>query len=233
MTRDQALAKIKKCLALGKSANPNEAGIAMRQAQALMAEHLITPDDVALADVNTKECSTRTGSGPQWEVTLANLIATAFGCAVIWTRDSGRFIGYRIAYKHAVVFYGLLGAPEIAGYAWDVLSRQCAKGRLAHIRSQPARCKPITLTARGDAYAMGWVRGVSGKLNHFAQPEKNTLLIEQFKDAKWPSAKSADAPDRTKGRNVSTNDLYKGFQDGQRASLNHGVGGVAQQELLS
>jgi hypothetical protein len=233
MNRDQALAKIKKCLALSKSSNANEAGIAMRQAQALMAEHMLTPEDVALADINTKECSTRTNSGPKWEVALGNIIATAFGCSVLWTRDGGRLLSNRVVYKHAVVFYGLLSAPEIAGYAWDVLSRQCAKGRLAHIRAQPARCKPITLTARGDLYAMGWVRGVSSKLESFAQPEKNTLLIEQFKAAKWPGATSGQAADRTKGRNVTPNDFFVGHRAGSQAELNHGVSGAAQQGLLT
>jgi hypothetical protein len=233
MTRDQALAKIKKCLALGRSSNPHEGAAAMRQAQKLMAEHLITSDDVALADVKTKQCSTPTNSGPVWEVALAKNIAEAFGCAVIWTRDAGRFIGYRHVRKSVVIFYGLENAPEIAGYAWDVLSRQCAKGRLAHIRLQSKQCKPITRTARGDEYAMGWVIGVIEKLERFAAPEKNTLLIEQFKDATWPSSTTGKAPDRTKGRNVTTNDFHTGLQHGKLANLNHGLDGQEPQALLS
>lgn len=205
----------------------------MRQAQALMTEYMLTSDDVALADVNTKECSTRTNSGPKWEVSLGNIIANAFGCSVLWTRDGGRLLANRVVYKHAVVFYGLLSAPEIAGYAWDVLSRQCAKGRLEHIRAQPTRCKPITLTARGDEYAMGWVMGVRSKLENFAQPEKNTLLIEQFKAFKWPKATSSDAADRTKGRNVTPNDFFTGLRAGKQADLNHGVNGASAQGLLT
>lgn len=233
MTRDQALSKIKKCLALGKSSNPHEAAAAMRQAQKLMAEHMITSDDVALADVNMKACSTRTNSGPRWEVALASLIADAFGCATIWTRDGGRLVGGRVVYKRAVVFYGIGSAPDIAGYAWDVLSKQCAKGRLAHIRAQSNRCKPITRTARGDEYAIGWVIGVHDKLERFATPEKNQLLIDQFQAVTWPNSQPGKAVDRTKGRNVSTNDFHTGVRHGRLASLNHGVGGAAQQGLLS
>lgn len=232
MTRDQALAKIKKCLALGKSPNPNEAATAMRQAQKLMAEHLVTPDDVALADVTMKSCSTRMASTPTWEVMLARLICNAFGCEMIWTRDGGRLLTNRIAYTRRVVFYGIANAPEIAGYAWDVLSRQCAKGRLAHIRKQPGRCKPITLSARGDQYAIGWVCGVREKLQAFAAPAP-TLLLEQYMNATWPNNTAGKGSDRTKGRNVSTNDFYKGARDGEAASLNHGVGGMVQQGLLS
>ncbi len=232
MNREQALSKIKKCLALAKSGNPNEAATAMRQAQAMMAAHMISPDDVALSDVTMQECSTRTNSGPNWEVALASMVANAFGCDVIWTRDGGRFLGRRVVYKRAVVFYGIASAPQVAGYAWDVLSRQCAKGRLAHIRNQPPRCKPITLTARGDQYAVGWVIGVRDKLERFANPEKEQLLIEQFAAVKWPGMQRTKAPDRAKGRNVTTNDLHTGLQHGRLASLNHGVGGKLQQELL-
>lgn len=232
MNRDDALKKIKKCLALGKSANQHEAGAAMRQAQKLMAEHLVSPDDIALADVTMKSCSTRTNSTPAWEARLAAVVAEAFGCEVIWTR-SARVLQYKVFYSRAVIFYGVGNAPEIAGYAWDVLSRQCAKGRLAHIRSQSQRCKPITLTARGDQYALGWVCGVMEKLERFAAPEKTTLLLEQYKAANWPDSTTAKPKDRTKGRNVSLNDFGTGVLHGQLADLNHGVGAAAPQGLLA
>lgn len=232
MNRDQALSKIKKCLALGGSANPHEAANAMRQAQKLMAEHLVSADDIALSDVSMKSCSARTNSMPRWEAKLSSVIADAFGCDVIWTRKA-RVLQYKVAYSRAVIFYGVGTAPEIAGYAWDVLSRQCAKGRLAHIRAQPPRCKPITLTARGDQYALGWVFGVMEKLEAFAAPQKATLLLEQFKEATWPDSTTGNPKDRTKGRNVSTNDFYTGVRHGQSASLNHGVSGAARQELLT
>ena len=44
MSREEAILKIKKCLALAKSANENEAAIALRQAQSLMREFQIDPD---------------------------------------------------------------------------------------------------------------------------------------------------------------------------------------------
>ena len=51
MTRDEAIAKIKKCLALGRSAQPHEAGAAMRQAQKLMQAHSITDLDIEHSDI--------------------------------------------------------------------------------------------------------------------------------------------------------------------------------------
>lgn len=40
------LAKIKKCLALASSSNPNEAATALRQARALMEKHGVTSESI-------------------------------------------------------------------------------------------------------------------------------------------------------------------------------------------
>ncbi|WP_219211888.1 DUF2786 domain-containing protein [Variovorax boronicumulans] len=232
MNRDDALKKIKKCLALAKSTNPNEAGIAMRQAQRLMAEHGVSLDDVALSDVSVVKCSTRTNSQPRWEVSLARMIAEAFGCDLIWLSED-RMLGSRRVIHREVAFIGIASAPQVAAYAWDVLSRQCAKARLAHLRKQPARCKPITLTARGDEFAMGWVHAAHQLLDAFANSERNVLLIEQYKAQTWPDSTTFKAKDRTIGRNVTTTDRAAGFVAGLEAQLNRGVGGVPERALLA
>lgn len=232
MTRDQALSKIKKCLALAGSTNPHEAAAGMRQAQKLMSEHGLNESDVELSDVATATCSARTNSQPRWEANLAHMISAAFGCDMLWNR-TGRYVEWRIVHKCEVIFIGLGAAAQIAGYAWDVLSRQCAKARLAHIRKQPARCKPITLTARGDAFASGWVIGVQSKLDAFTIPERNMLLIEQYKAATWPETTSKESKDRTAGRNVSMNDCHEGYMAGKNAELNRGMDGMQQQGLLT
>lgn len=232
MTRDEALKKIKKCLALAKSQNPNEAAIAMRQAQRLMQEHSVSTDDVALSDVAAVACSTRTNSQPQWEVLLARLVAAAFGCDLIWTRTAQQ-LEWHVVHKREVVFIGVGSAAQIAGYAWDVLSRQCAKGRLMHIRKQPARCKPITLTARGDEFAMGWVAGSCAKLDDFTSSEREVLLIGHYKKAMWPDSAKFTPKDRTVGRNVTTNDRSDGYVAGRDAQLIRGMDGVPERGLLT
>lgn len=233
MTRDQAIIKIKKCFALAKSSNPHEAAAGMRQAQKLMAEHAISDGDALLSDVTEKSCTTRTKSQPVWESQLAHLIASAFGCAHIWTGEQRYLPSCRVINDTRLIFVGMGSAPEIAGYAWDILSRQCAKGRLEHIRAQPARCKPITLTARGDAYAHGWVMGVRGKVEQLAGTERNDLLIEQYKAARWPNSQKFAPKDRTVGRNVSSNDVHQGIQAGLNARLDRGVGSAGPLELLT
>lgn len=234
MNRDQALSKIKKCLALAKSTNPHEAAAAMRQAQKLQAEHELTETDIELAEVNQTACSARTNSQPLWEGLLARIIARNFGVEMIW---SSTWIshGWRNTKQTKIIFFGLGAAPQIAGYAWDVLSRQLAKARLAHIALQPKNCKPITRTARGDEFAKGWVWGVSEKLKAFAeQSAEKKLLLENYQKAMWPDSAPLKSKDRAKGRNVSTNDHQQGYMQGKWGTkLDNAVPAPQKQEVLA
>jgi hypothetical protein len=229
MKLDDALRKIKKCLALAKdkSADPNVAASAMRQAQALMAEFNLSSDDVRLTDVSQERCSARTKAHPRWEATLASNVAEAFGCDHIWVRDR-KWLGHRATIQCSLVFVGLGAAPKIAGYAWDVLSRQCAKARLAHIRTQPSSCKPITLTARGDRFAEGWVASATAMLQKLAGSEPERLLIENYMAAEFPGSTIFKPAVRANGRNVSVNDFHQGYMAGKGAQLDHGVAGTPQ-----
>jgi hypothetical protein len=220
MNRDQALAKIKKCMALGRSSNPHEAAAAVRQAQKLMEQHGISESDVALADVIEVNCRAAM-TGPRWEVRLANLVAEAFGCNVLWIARE-KLIGRSWRRVHSVSFVGVGAAPQVASYAWAVLDRQCAQQRLAHIRQQPKTCKPITRTARGDAFADGWVGGIRGKLTAFAG-EKHQALIEQFMEKNHPNTTSASVTSRAVGRNVRHDSVTLGFLAGKNAQLDRGV----------
>jgi hypothetical protein len=130
------------------------------------------------------------------------------------------------------VYIGTGSAPEVATYAYEVLSKQCASQRLAHIKAQSKNCKAATKTARGDVFALGWVSGVSKLLERFAGTEKNTRLLEQYVQAHYPDLASAKIADRTKGRNVSYADRLLGIQAGAKANLNHGIGSATPAGLL-
>lgn len=233
MTRDQALSKIKKCLALAKSSNPHEAAAAMRQAQKLMAEHNVTETDVSLADVSEVAAPSQLNASTPWETALSSMIADAFGCERFSLTSRHLTRSLDLVRKREYIFVGVGAAPQVASYAYSVLSRQCARDRLAHIRKQPKNCKPITKTARGDEFALGWVYGVRSLVESFAGTERDQLLIEQYMADRHPDLKSATVKDRAKGRNVSHNDMAQGHAAGKQAQLNRGVGGVAQQGLLT
>ena len=77
MDKKTALAKIKKCLALAKSANEHEAAQALKQAQALMREFEVTEQDVEWSQVN--EASQPYNSRcVMWQVGLVNMCSKAF-----------------------------------------------------------------------------------------------------------------------------------------------------------
>lgn len=234
MNRDDAIKKIKKCLALAASPNAHEAAAAMRQAQKLMNEHGLNETDLSLADVSEHKSAARHNVAVTWEVALSDLVASAFGCTRFATKVPLLSRGLDFRLKRYYVFIGLGAAPELASYTYDVLARQCAKDRAAHIAKQPKACKPITKTARGDQFAYGWVHGVQALVERFASSDRNQALIEQYLTQKYPNMKTAQTKDRAKGRNVSHNDTMQGIQAGRNAKLDRGVGtGMQAQGLLT
>lgn len=233
MTRDEALDKIKKCLALAASPEAHEAAAALRQAQKLMAQFGLSEADVTLADVAEVRQQAQNVPMVPWEVALASLVATAFGCETYTTQRMKLGKSLQVRRLRYYVFVGVGPAPEVAGYAFDVLARQCAKDRRRHIGQQSKNCKPKTKVARGDLYAEGWISGVRGKLDRFAGNERDAVLIAQYMQQRHAGMESADAKSRTKGKNVTHNDWQQGREAGRRAELNHGVQGGAGRPLLT
>lgn len=232
MNREQAIAKIKKCLALGRSSNEHEAAAAVRQAQALMREHGVTEHDAQMADVSEARSKARPPAINTWEAALARCIDAAFGTTHFHTHRA-KLIGLEVKRWREVVFVGVGTAPEVASYAFDVLARQCAGARLVHVRKQPKSCKPITRTARGDQFAMGWVFAVQGLVDRFAGNPHEQLLIEHYMAARHPDLSSAKPRNTTVGRNVRNLDLEAGYSAGRSARLQHGLPGQASGHLLT
>lgn len=233
MNRDQALSKIKKCLALAKSANPNEAATALRQAQALMAAHSLTERDMSMVDVQEARVRATSAASNVWEVWLADVVAEAFGCEHYAQLSRRLNAAFNYIRERHCVFVGIDSAPTVAAYAFEVLSRQCARDRLAHIRKQPRNCKPITKTARGDDFAKAWVCAVESLVEKFASPERDEALLLAYMEAKHPNLTSIKPRDTTKRRRIPDGHAQAGYQAGKKAELNRGVGAFAPQGLLT
>lgn len=233
MTRDEALKKIKKCLALGRSANEHEAAAALRQAQKLMQQFGLREQDVSLADVRevkVKACSTAANA---WELRLVHLVADAFGCEVFGQlRGQYNAAGNFVRSRHWV-FVGIDAAPTVAGYACEVLLRQCARARLAHIARQPKNCKPITKTARGDAFATGWVAAAAHLVERLAQPEGDKTLLLAYIEREHGELQKGKTRDSTRMRKTDWGHFSAGHRAGESAELHHGVGGMPARELLA
>ena len=130
------------------------------------------------------------------------------------------------------VYVGIGAAPEVAGYAYEILSRQCAKDRRAYMGKQPKNCKPKTKVARGDAYAEGWISGVRGKLDAFAGNEQHQGIIARYMEVNYPNNGTSTPKDRISGKNITGNDFYHGSKAGREANLNHGLGSRAPQAQI-
>ncbi|PAT39188.1 hypothetical protein CK623_11560 [Vandammella animalimorsus] len=223
MTRDEALIKIKKCMALGRSAEPHEAAAALRQAQKLMEMFNLSERALEMADVHEEAVNAKSGSHALWEGFLANCIAEAFGCERYINRSRKWTAAFEIKTTWQYVFVGLDTAPALAGYAFEVLSRQCYRARAAHIKLQPKRCKPATKTARGDEFAIGWVNAAVSVVKRHAQPQCNEQLLQEYMAERHPNMTTIKARDSRKGKNVSGHG-DEGYRQGQGAQLHQGVG---------
>lgn len=227
MTKNEAIEKIKKCLALSASSNEHEAEAALRQARALMEKYGVENADVLASQASEQHAKASAERKPaKWETFLANKVSDAFGCQLIFEIDFWRGSKW--------TFIGVGAAPEIASYAFEVLLRQCKRHRADHIKQKLKRCKTSTKTRRADLFCEGWVQVVAGKITSFAGTDDQANAIEAYIGKNYPSLgnlKSRDRNDKRGLREHELNDYHLGRQRGRDAELNRGVGGEQQQRL--
>lgn len=221
--RDALVAKIRKCLALAKSANEHEAAAALAKARALMDEHDLSLDDIALAEISeAKAKGTQTQRLPLWETTLCHTVRHALGCKVIIDTDLHR------------LYIGPGPVPEIAGYAFSVLFRQIKSARQQYIRTHLKRCKPGRKRQRADIYCEAWALAVYSKVRALMPPVHPNPLADQYiarrfgNDLTEIDVRNAS----TKGGRLDM-DYWRGHDAGRAVDLAKGVGGGAQPLMLA
>lgn len=225
----KVLDKIKKCLALAKSSNANEAAAAMRQAQKLMGIHGVTAADVAISDVESHIAKAGAGMTPPSHVAmLANMVARAFGAELIYCpqHDGERWHG-------RFEFYGVNGAAEVAGYAFEVLGRQLKRDRNAYLATLSKRLKRATKVRRGDLYAQAWVNTVAREVSPHQRSEAENKIIAAYQAKRWEEPlEIRQARDNTKGMRIHDHDaLRQGQRDGKKVSFHQGVNGTRQSTI--
>lgn len=239
MNRDEAIAKIKKCLGLSKSSNEHEAAAALRQAQKLMEQHQIDATD--LHDVSQVGVKSKAGSSKvsSWEARLMVLVSRAFGCELIFAPPDRIAVLNWQCFGHAKphgqwMFIGCGSAPQVAQYAADVLLRQLQRARAQYIQSKLSRCGPKNKTRRADLYCDGWTYAVRGKIECFAGTAEQRQAIEAFIAREHPKTATLNPRDRNQGHAISERahgDLHAGFRSGSDAQLLRPVG-AHQREAI-
>lgn len=237
MKKKEVIEKIKKCLALSKSANQHEAATALRQAQALMEKYNIDADDAELLGVQEFFIM---GSGSQsptvWEATLATSIAKIMDCKVLLNHDIA--VTAQLGFKklNRWLFIGFDPAPEIASYAFDVLFRQLKKSRSTYISTQLKRVQiKANKVKRADLFCEGWVLEATRQVSNLKPNESKLTQIDAYIQSKRKT-QNAKPRDRNEKTNTNAdryqNDLHAGRQAGKEAQLNQAMNGSKQYEKL-
>ena len=223
--REKALAKVRKCLALGQSSNSHEAETAMRQARKLMDRFQLDQVDVLASNIeeHSMPVSTSSRMPPRWIRMLSQVVAEAFGCIYITTHHfkSGCHI----------VFIGPIGAGEMAAYAYGVLSRQLATNKKQFQLQLPER--GVGFKRRmGTHYAEHWIDAVRQKVNTFAGMDEGTEeAVNAYMGKEYPDLGYPKPQRRKKATREELVAMMAGADDGKKATL-HVPMGADKQVLL-
>lgn len=243
---ERVIRKIKRCLALSKSSNENEAATAMRQAQALMREYRLTELDVHLSDVGEVESEmARAKRRPTWDRQLSSIVAHAFGCKPLarrhWCRVTSRIVD-------RAVFVGVTPAPQIAIYAYETLLAKLALARREYVTQVRAgkQYSCYSPETAGDHFALAWVSAVHHKIHELvprgeedpaigqhsngrdliAVAAQDKALIEQFL-----TGREIGRARKSREVELDLNAQIAGLLAGQRVDLNPGMTHGGQEQL--
>lgn len=229
--RERVIRKIKRCLALGESSNRNEAEMALRQAQNMMRAYRLSEADVHATAVGFDVRETGLKRMSDWQRSLANAAASAFGCKLLIRHFPG--------WPYAFEFIGVMPAAELAAYAYDSLLVQVKKAR------KQFQAQHLASRRAADDFCMAWVHAVSQQVRQFARDnplsgtQANALvLVEQQESA------AIDAWIQNRHGEVQTSKLNKrnfssaaavnaGLLAGAKAQLHQAVHSRDGQQLLT
>jgi hypothetical protein len=214
MRREELLARIRKCLALSKSANEHEAAAALAKARQLMDEHGVDEVEAATLDVGTSDAKGGGAWTPSfWEASLVTTVTRAIPVKALSRGDSGW------------TFIGITPAPEIAAYAFATLYRQLKRARAEYMRTQLKRVATAQRkTKRADAFAEGWATAVFSKIAALYPKQDVDPLITAYLDRRYPERTTTRPRETALGGRAAENDRGRGWSEGRSAQLNAGVG---------
>lgn len=233
MNKEKYLAKIKKLLNLARKAtNQNEAAAALRQAQNLMREHNVSEMDAestAINEASSHGAPNNAVTPPRYLSHLISVIRRAFGVEALLSWRDGKY-DYS-PQRRVVTFYGPDNRPQIAAYAFDVLSRQMVAARKEYIDGLHRNTKPANRTAKADLFCEGWATGVYNIVTRLAPTESEATLMALYCERHYPDVSRSAVRDARQCANSDTARVA-GILAGRQAQLAHGVDGAASETKL-
>jgi hypothetical protein len=176
--RKRALDRIKKCLALSKSNEPNEAAAAIRQAQKLMMAHGIDEEELLGFEITNELVITPEPPKkkfPMYLMGITSLMMRAFGVQGMFeiVLSGTDKLGYPV-YRQGVRYFGKGGAAVMAKYTHEVIFTNMQKAWREHLKTY---IKNDTQVGDRASFWIGWLSGVENKVIEFAMtPEEKELL---------------------------------------------------------
>lgn len=218
--------KIKKCLELAKSSNPNEAALAMEKAQHLMNKYNIDMEEVKLSDINVMNTYASEAIDPAaYILDLASMIGSVFGCNTLFTREikSSRWVT-------TAEFIGIKPSSDLASFAFDILRRQISKDRKKFLKLCSPRWKRPTKIRKANIFCEAWIQSVEKKVKKLVLPADKKSLITYFIKTKYGNLDTIKRRDET-WKPVDHQVIKAGLNAGNSAQLNHGVNMQQQNNL--
>ena len=231
MIPDRIMRKIERCLALSQSANAHEAGIALRQAQRLMATNGLSEQDIALTSVTEHAVTAQAGkTPPRYLDALATLINAAFGTQVVYSPIPYRS-GHHVRWVGQWQFLGTDGTSQIAAYAYEVLQRQLIRDRKAFQDDLSKRIKRATRIRRGDAYAEAWVMGARESSVPLEMTEETVSVLAAYTAQRFGRLESLSPRQHGRLGHHDFTAVREGFSAGRNARFHCGVEQARREEL--
>jgi len=176
MDKHKIIDKIHKCLRLADSGNPNEAAMALRQAQALMRKYNIREEEVRQTINEASAGSAGYYNPPYWAVALSELVAQAFDCRAYISRQPEQRPVFR--------FIGVNYAATVSAYTFTVLFRQLRRARRQYIDDQ--NCQDAQERLRlGNVFAQAWLFRIAKTVAEFVSDSQAQSSVDAYVQDKY------------------------------------------------
>lgn len=219
MDKDQALEKIKKCLNLSKSSNPNESAIALKQMRKIMQEYNIGMGEVQESIIRQAN-SYIGGRLVLWKQKLAKIVAEAFDCCFCWGGDD-----------KSIKFFGIESNAEIALYAYETLVSQLDRDRKKYMKENHKDQSRANRNKISNTYCFGWLKKIQSAVENIVPKKEEKELIEKYMDKKIDIEYSKGSVFTIVGGDIGSDAMENGKKDGSKANLFHATYGK-EQELI-
>jgi hypothetical protein len=213
VNQEQAVKKIKKCLALSESSNPHEAAIALQQAHKLMLKYGISDQNIADSEVAISHYQSRFSRPPQWLQMLVSVVATAFGTSAFGDRGKVWFVGSDVG-------------VELSTYTAEVLVRAAELDRARYLKNDYLKMRERGATESkriaGGSFLFGWVCAVGKTVREFASPLSDEIR-HQHKRAIENALDAATKASRKPSVRADHHHASAGVAAGSKVKLHNGI----------